>query len=390
MDLDTAQKKTDLKWHQIAKDLLPLFAISRLCLLLVVWASQIFDPASQRVTFDGLPFFTRLQYLWTTWDSTWYLSIVNHGYLPTENLQTTQSNVAFFPFYPFLVRTLTALLPTGMRHDQNIFLLGVILSNVLFLLALIFIYQIVIDLVGERQSARRTVIYLLIFPTSHYFSIFYTESTYLFFVAVVIWSMARKKWRIAGLMGGLVVLTRPPGMLIALPMLWQYMADRRWNLRKIDGNLLWLGLVPLAAFAFFVSFYGTTGEWIAPILAQKAWAKQFIWPWANLAIDSPVGTDSFYILRLSQIFLFAFTLLSIIILFRLSVPLGLFSLLQLAPQLLSGSFVSSIRYCGIVFPVFILLAIYGKRNNVDHGVIYTLLVLQTLILAAWSEGYWIV
>ncbi|HYN89085.1 MAG TPA: hypothetical protein VER55_11165, partial [Ardenticatenaceae bacterium] len=87
------------------------FAITRLALLLAGWFSQYF-PASlnyppEEVARRGWQFSPhRLLDIWGRWDTAWYLSIVSDGYSIRGDVETTLSNIAFFPFYPYLVKLL--------------------------------------------------------------------------------------------------------------------------------------------------------------------------------------------------------------------------------------------------------------------------------------------
>ena len=45
------------------------------------------------------------------WDAHWYLDVASRGYELRGPLVSVQSNVAFFPLYPFTVRVLHAVLP---------------------------------------------------------------------------------------------------------------------------------------------------------------------------------------------------------------------------------------------------------------------------------------
>jgi hypothetical protein len=375
-------------------DVILPYLISRAAMLLIIWASMIFLEGLFPKGDAPLAFGERLLYLATIWDADWYMSIVLYGYIPSADIANVHSNLAFFPLYPYLVRLFSLGLPPTIRTEPNIFVLGIMLSNIFFVSALAVIHRLARLLTNSSEAAQRTVLYLLVFPTSFYFSIFYTEATYLFFTAVTIWAALTRRWALAGLLGGAVALIRPPGVLIALVLLWQYMWERRidgrWSWRALDYNILWAGL-PLAALAGYFAFqYQLTGDFLAPVTAQQAWAKSFIWPWRNLGISWPLDTEGFYILRLSQLFMFAFTGLSLIAWRWLPASLSLFSLLQLLPQWATGSFDSSIRYCAIVFPVFILFGLAGKYRPVHLALVYFFLALQTLFLAAWARSYWVV
>ena len=400
MSLNVIFDKVNHLWEAIVQatwfrhDVLIPFIISRAAMLLIIWAGQLFLPSFNAPENGPLPFGERLLYLFTMWDAGWYMSIITDGYTPSADLTTIESNIAFFPVYPFLVRSFALFLPHSLRTVPNLVVIGVVLSNLLFVGALAIIHRIVCAVTDNPEVARRTIFYLLIFPTSFYFSAFYSEATYLFFVSLTIWAMWQRRWPLAGVLAGVAALSRPLGILLVGILLWQYMYERRvngrWTLRAIDYNIVWLGCAPAALTAYFLFQYQLTGDFFAPIAAQGAWGREYAWPWQNLTIGWPIGTEGFYILRLNQIFLFAFTGLSLLVWRRLPFALALFSLAHILPSLASGSFDSAIRYCTVIFPVFILLALWSDSRLWRQALVYIFLTLQTLLLAAWSQGYWVV
>src|SRR5205085_11414703 len=94
------------------------------------------------------------------WDATWYAWIAQHGYDPSIGHGNT---AAFFPLYPILWRPLTWL-------PGPIALWGSLLSSLLLLGALCLLYAITEGRYDTRM-ARRTVLYLSLFPLSFVFSL---------------------------------------------------------------------------------------------------------------------------------------------------------------------------------------------------------------------------
>ncbi|MEI7850177.1 MAG: mannosyltransferase family protein, partial [Chloroflexota bacterium] len=108
--------------------------------------------------------------MWTKWDSQYYVDIATNGYWfrPEQ-----QSNVAFFPVYPLLMRLVGSLV------QGNVILAGFIISNLAFFIALIFLYKLT-ALELDDGSAGRTV-FTWLFSRHPSFSSVYTESTFLMF-----------------------------------------------------------------------------------------------------------------------------------------------------------------------------------------------------------------
>lgn len=379
---DSAENRTH--WYDdFGKAVLLPFVTSRIGLLLIFWLAPLLQGGTTT------PFWTRLQHWFFNWDAAWYMSVVRYGYRPAVDLTTTNSNVVFFPLFPFTMRLVSFLLPAAWRTSEQLFVVGAICSNLFFLAALTLIYQLILAIGERREVAQRTIWYIVIFPTSFYFSLFYTESTYLLFVALSLTMMWRKNWWLASLAGAMVALCRPPGVLIAASLGWQYMADRSWNFRKIDAQIIWLGLIPLATIVYFLAQSTYSGDLLGPVTAQAAWSRNdgTIWQaWRETANLEGVGL---YVTRLDQIVLLIFIVLGVYAIWKVPTSIGLFSGLQLVPQILSGSFTSSMRYCVVLFPVMLIWAMWGERRWFHAIYLYVMVILQAILLAHWLAGGWV-
>src|SRR5258708_1463259 len=110
-------------------------------------------------------------------DGEHYLAIAQNGYQPLEYF--------FFPLFTIAIRFFS------LAKDQiTLVWTGLIISNLLFLFALIGIYKLV-EIDYKENVAKLTLILMLFFPTSFYFATYYTESL---FLILVVWAfyMARR------------------------------------------------------------------------------------------------------------------------------------------------------------------------------------------------------
>jgi Gpi18-like mannosyltransferase len=131
----------------------------------------------------------------TRWDGGWFLRIAQEGY----NLKSA----AFFPLYPFLIKTLQGV---GLSSQAA----ALLISNTSFLLMLIVFYHLV-TLDYPESVAVRSLWYLAMFPTAFYFSVMYTESLYLFLVMLTLYLGRTRRWMLASLCGMLASLSRSLG-----------------------------------------------------------------------------------------------------------------------------------------------------------------------------------
>lgn len=124
--------------------------ISRIALLFIGWTANLRIPGgrpSQPWPMAKAPLiFT----MWDRYDSQWYLAIAKYGYnIPYKSHYSPQ---AFFPLYPMCIALVHKL--TKIPYVVA----GVIISNIFFLVALFFLYELVENRFDEK-IARLTIIF---------------------------------------------------------------------------------------------------------------------------------------------------------------------------------------------------------------------------------------
>ncbi|GLF95910.1 mannosyltransferase family protein [Streptomyces yaizuensis] len=181
---------------------LGLFAAARLTGLLVMaaWAWHIDRPARRTLA--------------RSWDSDWYLLIAEHGYGRTLTWPdgAVQSDLAFFPLYPGLVRAVTAVVPVTPGTA------GLVVSWVAAGVAAWGIHA-----VGERVYGRRaaTVLVLLwgLLPHSVVLTMAYTEPLLCAFAAWSLYALLTGAWLWAGALSLFAGAARPNGIAVAAAVL---------------------------------------------------------------------------------------------------------------------------------------------------------------------------
>ncbi|MFN2194900.1 MAG: mannosyltransferase family protein [Anaerolineales bacterium] len=374
----------------ITSDILVPFLATRVGLLLVGWFSQFLPPDPTFPYWDintraWLVTTNRLLDMWARWDTSWYLQIIDTGYHAASSGIGGQSNLAFFPLFPYLVKSLVLLTPPGWRSQSLTLAAGLLLTNLLLIGALIVFYRLTLKLTGNQSHARRAVWYLLIFPTSFFLSSFYSEATFLFFSLAAFYFGEKHSWAASGIMGFLAALTRPVGVLLVMPLGWLFLQEYRGKNRPSRWSLAWLGLIPAGLLIYLLSVFPLTGDFLAPLKIQVAWSRAFTSPWQTLFY--PAGIDPK--IGLFQQITVVFTLVVVVISFR-KIPnpiYGLYAGLLILPSLLSGTLLSFARFVIVAFPVFLCLGMLGQNKNLDRWLTVIFLMLQALLMAGWSQFY---
>ena len=329
----------------------------------------------------------RLLDIWARWDSGWYMSIVRHGYELKGTLGSTQSNVAFFPLYPYLVKGLALLLPDGVRGDVALLAIGVVLSNLLLAVGLAVVYRLVVETQESERVARRTVAYMLMFPASFFFGCFLTEATFLAFSALAMWAAQRRCWWAAGAAGGLLALARPNGVVILVPLLVAYLAAADWQPRRLRRDALWLLLIPAGLLAYLAALLPVTGDLLAPLKIQSAWGKVSSLPWETLfdpRYPYPVTTavERWLVIGLLVVAVRSFRLLR-------DSSHSVYAAVLLMPPLFTGVLNSQARYAAPLFPLFVALAVLGERPWTDRVIRIVFGTGLLVAFAAWCQFYWV-
>ncbi|MFF7180047.1 glycosyltransferase family 39 protein [Streptomyces sp. NPDC008121] len=207
-----------------------------------------------------------------SWDSDWYVRIAAHGYGRTLHWPdgVVQSDMAFFPLYPGLVRAVTAVLPvTGGTA-------GLLLSWLAAGAAACGVY-----LVGERLYGRRTGVVLVLLwgllPHSIVLTMAYTEPLMTAFAAWALYALLTRRWLWAGTLATLAGLSRPNGIAVAAAVL-AAAAYELWRRRGRVDAAVWaaVALAPAGWLSYLLWVGARRGDPLGGYFAvQSGWTSRF-------------------------------------------------------------------------------------------------------------------
>jgi hypothetical protein len=202
--------------------------------------------------------------LFGSWDTTWYLDIARRGYaFDVGQVGEVFTNVAFFPLVPMIM---SAALAVGL----NPFWVAVIVGNGMFLVALTSLFVLTRARFGYTIAMRATWV-LALAPPAIAASMAYTEGIALGLAVLAAWLAWKGNFGWAGSVAAIAVLTRPTGVLAAVPviMLAWYAGDEGRRTRLLKA------IVPVAVVgvAFLAVMQIRQGGWDLPLRAQAAWGR---------------------------------------------------------------------------------------------------------------------
>ncbi len=314
--------------------------------------------------------------VWQRFDTLWYLTIATHGYSPGNG------STVYFPLYPLLIRA------GGKILLGNYLLAALIISNLAYIGLLFYLYRLT-TLLLEEETARRTVVYLAIFPTAFFFLAGYTESLFLLFTLAAFWYAHQKRWWLAGILGFLASLTRLQGVILILPLLYFYFERER----QVKPALLAFFLIPLGSVSFLL-YQNSLGVSLFDVYQSHLHA-QFVLPWDNVIatakkILSPEGS---FINVVNLIMTFVFLAMTITSFRALPLTYSLYMVLTILVLLLRRTtaqpLVSMSRYVLTLFPAFIIWGRWGENPWVNRLIVYPSIALLIYLCGQFAIWGWV-
>jgi hypothetical protein len=258
--------------------------------------------------------------------------------------------------------------------DERYLLSGILVSNLAFIVALILLFQIT-EYELDYLSARRSVIYLAIFPTSFFLVAAYTESLFLALAIGVIGASRKGRFWIAGLVALLAALTRLNGWILAVPLAYEY-----WRQKKIGDSHLRVEstaiVLPILGFVAFVLWRWTAGMLSLSEVYKRFWLQQVGIPGTDLiiALQRIISGEAAFTLYF-DLFCILFLFISTLLAFRRLAPtFGIYSvtllLFILLPTSTAKPLFSASRYALAFFPTFMVLGQAGTNPWLNRIIVY--------------------
>jgi Gpi18-like mannosyltransferase len=210
--------------------------------------------------------------IWNRWDAPHYLDLARAGYV-SEGVEARW--IVFYPLYPWLVRAFAFFI-----RDELVSAFFV--SGVASVAAALLLHRLA-KLDETDAVARASVFFMLIFPTSYFLHIGYTESLFLALAVGAFFAARGRRWWVAGLLGALACMTRVNGLLLipalALEAFDEYKNEgRRWRM-----EWLWIALAGAGFCVYLLINFWTHGNAFEFLSKQEEfWAKSITWPWVGI------------------------------------------------------------------------------------------------------------
>jgi hypothetical protein len=219
---------------------------------------------------------------WERHDALWFLRLADTGYAPDDG------SAAFFPLYPLLVRAVGTVLGGSWLPAAYV------VSSVALVAGLTVLHRLTLHELGSERLARRTVLYVVLFPTGLFLFAPYSEALFLALSVGCLYAARRSAWLPAAALGALASGTRSAGVLLVLPLaveaLLQYRASSgpRRSLRLL-GRLA-AAAAGLGTAAYLLWWQVVHDDGVRPLEVQRtSWQREPAWPWDTLVAGAREG-----------------------------------------------------------------------------------------------------
>ncbi len=368
----------------------------------LVWTAGETGPRSRNnQPFLRDPFFNEL----VAWDSEYYLSIAEVGYDNPEirldpstsvaeaNGESYNLSYAFFPLYPYLMRVLRLPFTLfGLSGIAASTAAGVLISLLGTLAGMVALYDIVRDELGD-EGGMRTIYMMLIFPSSLFFAVVYTEGLFVGLAFSSLALMRRKHLIAAAVLAAFATWTRAIGATLLAPlvlswMLEYYQSDDKKSLLQIAP----LMLLPVLAYGIWRWFYGVPFEFVESNffgnslldleLTQNAW---------NLLLERAETFRETQVIVFLGVGSIILAVLSCLLTARKYPRLALFGFFALLIPLTGGwtGTQSAFRYVLAIPTLWVMLGQWAKNPIFERAWILFSILLLGMQAFLFSFDFWV-
>jgi hypothetical protein len=370
------------RYNTAVRDVAVTFVVTRAAIIIIaeLAAMVLAQRPGTHVAMSAYPILA----VWGRWDAVHYVDIAARGYYGTD--------MAFFPLYPALIALLGKL--TG-----NHLIAGLVISNASLFVGLLYFYKLV-EHQYNRHVAQRAVFYISIFPTAIFFSAVYTESLFLALTVASFYYIREHKWLTAGIIGYFAALTRVEGVLLVVPFVIEWLRSPgarralRYPVEQLARPLAGIALVPLGLGTYMAYLWVLTGDPLYFSHVQVNWQRHLAPPWVSvqsslrLLVHAHNGN-----MVANQFIELVFTALMLVLLIaamrRLSPTYWSYMALSILVPMSTSSLMSMPRFALVLFPMFVLMGLWGARPSVNNTIVAFSLPLLGLFTVLFADWYWV-
>lgn len=373
---------TAARYNGAVRDVAVTFVVTRAAIIVIaeLAAMVLVQRPGTHIAMSSYPILA----VWGRWDAVHYVDIAASGYYGTD--------MAFFPLYPALIALLGKL--TG-----NHLIAGLVISNCALFAGLLYFYKLV-EHQYNRHVAQRAIFYISIFPTAIFFSAVYTESLFFALTVASFYYIREHKWLTAGIIGFFAALARVEGVLLVVPLAIEWLRSPgarlalRYPVEQLLRPLAALALVPLGLVTYMGYLWILTGDPMYFSHVQINWQRHLAPPWVSVESSIKLLAHAHNGNMVANQFIeLVFTALMLGLLIaairRLSPTYWSYMALSILVPMSTSSLMSMPRFALVLFPMFVLMGLWGARPSVNNSIVAFSLPLLGLFTVLFADWYWV-
>lgn len=355
-----------------------------LALKTFTWASLVI---SALVISGRDNFLYKFKHMLINWDAIWYLRIALEGYAEARKC-------AFFPLMPVLSKLTSYIIP-------DIAWAGLLLSFILGLAAAVYFYNLARQEHGDRTAWISLALFLSA-PTAVFYTSMYTEPLFFLLAVASFYHMQRREWLAAALMAGLASATRNVGILLVIPLVWEYVLEAKENRRNIFPGIVPLVMLACSGLAAYMIYLQIVHKDALMFLhAAQTWTARssLSCPFLNI-VNELKNIPAMFSFRVNEIksgLSFIYFIAALALAFwgakKTRYSFWLFLVLNIVILAIQPGLMSISRYISVIFTVWLLAAMFISERKAGNiwaiCAAAALLIWQAVINFRWMTGMWV-
>jgi hypothetical protein len=296
------------------------------------------------------------------WDAAFYRDIAEHGYGAVHT-----GALRFFPLVPLLARGLGVVF---VGNDAAALLVIVNGSALLFGALL---YRVARLETGDTRTAVRSAWFAAVFPPAVALVLGYAEAMFMLLSVAMFLALRRRRFAWAIPFAVLAGLTRPVGVLLALPAAIE--GARAWRTASLRARFERVGAViaaPVGSGLYLLWVRYAYGDAWLPLRIQNNRAHRggFVDPFTRTfeGIGDLIHGDRFGS-GLHVLWAGLFVVLVLVLLWRLPASYGVYAAAMVVVNLSARNLDSFERYAMSAFPLVLAVALVTDRPDVERPVL---------------------
>lgn len=296
------------------------------------------------------------------WDAAFYRDIAEHGYGAVRT-----GALRFFPLVPLMARGLGVVFV-----GNDAFALLVIVNGSALLFGAL-LYRLARIETGDTRTAVRAAWFAAVVPPAVALVLGYAEATFLLLSVAMFLALRRRRFAWAIPFAVLAGLTRPVGVLLALPAAIE--GARAWRTASLRGRVERVGAViaaPVGSGLYLLWVRYAYGDAWLPLRIQNDRAHRggFVDPFTRTfdGIGDLIHGDRFGS-GLHVLWAALFVVLIVVLLMRLPASYGVYAGAMVVVNLSARNLDSFERYAISAFPLVLAVALLTDRPDVERPVL---------------------